>query len=404
MDAPHQCPTATTSRRLIEMRESAEPLLVVGASARAAAHSALRAGYAPLAIDQFADVDLPGHDTPRVFRHFNRELLQHVAAAPAMAWLYTGGLENYPALVERIAQHRPLLGNRGGVLRMVRDQASLRSILRRAPCDLPETREQPDGVPTDGSWLCKPMRSGGGLHVARWLGQRPANTARRLYWQQCIDGPVWGATFVANGTHAQLIGVCEAIPAAVDNYHYRGSIGPLPIPREQHEQLQRLGDQLVAATGLRGLFGVDLIPVEDRLWVLEVNPRYTASVELLERAGCGAALAWHVDACRAGRLPSASSSFTTLRLHGKQIVYAPRDLEMTDETVSRLLAEQALLAWPEVADIPRGHTRVAAGQPLATVFAEGDTLYDVRQQLDRAEQHLLMRCASARHSRLTSTR
>ncbi len=37
---------------------SAERLLIVGASARAAAFSAMRAGFQPLCADRFADVDL----------------------------------------------------------------------------------------------------------------------------------------------------------------------------------------------------------------------------------------------------------------------------------------------------------------------------------------------------------
>ncbi len=398
MDAPHQRPTATTSRRLIEMCKSVEPLLIVGASARAAAHSALRAGYAPLAIDQFGDADVPSHDSPRTFRYFNRELLLQVAAAPEAAWLYTGGLENHPALVERIAQHRPLLGNRGAVLREVRNLTSLRSIVRRARCDLPESRDRPDGLPTDGSWLCKPIRSGGGLQISPWHGQRPTSDSRRLYWQRRLDGTVWGATFVANGSRALLIGVCQAISSAHDDYHYRGSIGPIPLLSKHNESLQRLGDQLVASTGLVGLFGVDLLVTSEMLWVLEVNPRYTASVELLERAVCVPAMAWHVDACREGRLPD-RASITSSRLFGKQIIYAPNDMAIADETVTRMLAEQSQFEWPEIADIPRGHTLVAARQPLASVFAEGDTLSEVHRQLELAEQRLLTQFASARPDR-----
>ena len=36
-----------------------KPLILVGASVRAAAHSAVRAGFQPVAIDLFGDLDLP---------------------------------------------------------------------------------------------------------------------------------------------------------------------------------------------------------------------------------------------------------------------------------------------------------------------------------------------------------
>src|ERR1700733_2287062 len=89
-------------------------LLIFGASARAAAFSALRAGLQPWCADLFADLDLaycsrvtrvPGKEYPHAFL----SLLQE---APPGPWMYAGGLENHPDLVEQMAQARPLWGNK----------------------------------------------------------------------------------------------------------------------------------------------------------------------------------------------------------------------------------------------------------------------------------------------------
>src|SRR5205807_3302051 len=90
----------------------AESLLIFGASTRAAAFSALRAGLAPWCADLFADADLaarcpvtqvPSAGYPQQFRLLAR-------ADIFGPWMYTGGLENHPGLVHSIAMHRSFLG------------------------------------------------------------------------------------------------------------------------------------------------------------------------------------------------------------------------------------------------------------------------------------------------------
>src|SRR5205807_493928 len=93
---------------------SGEHLLIVGASARSAAFSVLRAGLRPECADLFADADLrarcpvwcaPPKDYPGGF-------LDLPAFAAPGPWLYTGGLENRPELIDELARRRqPLWGN-----------------------------------------------------------------------------------------------------------------------------------------------------------------------------------------------------------------------------------------------------------------------------------------------------
>ena len=103
------------------MSASKERLLIVGASVRAAAFSALRAGFRPLAADKFADTDLTACCPARRVADYPRGLPAAVSAWPPCGWMYTGALENHPALVDRLAASRPLDGNPGPVLRRIRD-------------------------------------------------------------------------------------------------------------------------------------------------------------------------------------------------------------------------------------------------------------------------------------------
>ncbi len=123
------------------------------------------------------------------------------------------------------------------------------------------------------------------------------------------------------------------------------------------------------------------------IWPVEVNPRYTASVEILERGLGVAALGWHVAACRDQRIaadvPAADG------WHGKAIVYAPCDLRVGEEFVAAFDRANEGRAWPVVADLPAPGTTIRRGQPIVTVFAAADNQAEVEQQLQEREQKLV---------------
>src|SRR5436305_512296 len=131
-----------------------EYLLLFGASARAAAFSALRAGLRPWCADLFGDTDLRAvcPTLTLAIKEYPEGFLRAAAAGPPGPWLYTGGLENRPALVDALARRRPLWGNRGDVLRRVRSPAAVAALLHAAGLPCPEVRTDPAGL-SAGRWL-----------------------------------------------------------------------------------------------------------------------------------------------------------------------------------------------------------------------------------------------------------
>src|SRR4029079_4231062 len=100
-------------------------LLILGASTRAAAQSAIRAEFRPICGDLFAALDLRACARVLDVPDYPRGLVAAAAAAPECPWIYTGGLENHPALVDRISETRPLWGNDGAALRRIRNPWSV---------------------------------------------------------------------------------------------------------------------------------------------------------------------------------------------------------------------------------------------------------------------------------------
>src|SRR4051794_29765033 len=140
-----------------------EHLLIFGASARAAAFSALRAGLRPWCADLFADADLRACcPAVRLEGPYPDGFAALLETAPAAPWLYTGGLENHPHLVARLAQIRPLWGNDEPALRAAREPENVAGLLRGAGLSVPRLSSHPDH---SARWLLKPRRGAGGTGI-----------------------------------------------------------------------------------------------------------------------------------------------------------------------------------------------------------------------------------------------
>jgi predicted ATP-grasp superfamily ATP-dependent carboligase len=352
----------------------AEPLTLVGASVRAAADSARRAGFAPIAADLFADVDLRQMAQANCVTDYPHGLEQTIRGAQAGPWMYTGALENEPALVERWTKLRMLLGNDASVLRQVRNPCLVADVLRRGGSTCPEVVTDATEIPRDGSWLRKPLRSAGGMQIVPW-DDRARPHDRHVYFQQRVDGTPYSAIYVAANGKAILLGVTRQLLDG-NSFRYAGSIGPCQLERLKQEEFDTIGNTVAGAFGLVGLFGVDCVINAHGVWPVEINPRYTSSVEVLERATGMTAIAMHVAACRNQQLPQRPLAKST-RILGKRILFAERDLIAS---VPR--------DYPDIADIPAPGTHICAGGPILTAFAEGDSEADVIRRLQRAVDDL----------------
>lgn len=365
-------------------------LIVAGWSTRAAAQSARRGDYRVTAVDVFQDADLQAAAEVTYRIRSLRELASRAAELPAGDWLYTGGLENQAALIAKVSARHRLLGNDAAVLRRVRDPRRLQTALAGGPAPLPETRWT---VPDRGdgrTWLVKYRNSGGGTRVAPY--KPPLPLPRGAYLQEFAAGVAGGASYLAAGGRCRFLGLCRQLPATTDStrpFLYGGSLGPIALPSRTAAALTQLGEQIVAEFSLRGLFGVDvMLGPGGSLRTLEINPRYTASMELLERAGGRSLIDLHLRACCESELPAAFSTGSLLQ--GKRIFYV-------DETVPRIISSQlaaAMLAesresdLPWLADIPPAGTRPRRGEPFCTIFAAGRTEREVERGLDESVRRL----------------
>jgi len=353
-------------------------ILLVSVSARMLAERATREGHDVCAVDRFGDLDLqrlcPSVSIMRDLggRGGMAALVDAAGRIRAEHVVYGAGLENRPELVARLAAGRTLLGCGPGTLRRVRDPAVLGASLRTAGLAFPTTypaREAPERADPIARWLRKPIRGGGGRGVRAWRGGRPADN---VIVQEHISGLPCSAAAVADGRSAALLGVSEQLigrrALGARGWTWCGNVVPPRLPAREQRALadaaQGICAHLAAAFGLRGAFGVDMVWDGAQPWVVEVNPRPTASLETIDAVHGVRPFSAHVDAC-AGRLPAAGAGRAPADppgAAGKAVVFATQDLRAPDTS-----------GWAArgIRDVPHPGEPIAAGGPICTLVATG---------------------------------
>src|SRR5215471_6853998 len=289
-------------------------VLVAGVSTRAIAESAARAGVDVIALDAFADRDQ--HSAVRalsVSRDFHLPFSATSVARAARtidcdAVAFTSPFENHVRAVEVLARGRRLWGNAPSTLRAVRDPVRLATALRRHGIAAPAVRVAPA---QRGQWLVKPFASGGGHRVRRWRGG--ARLPHGRYLQQFVDGIPGSVVFVAARGRAVPLGMSRQIVGdgrfGAAGFRYCGSVlAPIGDPQFARGARMLQGASAIAAFVARefdlvGLNAIDFIARDGVVHPIEVNPRWSASMELVERAFGVGTFAAHAQACVDGSLP-----------------------------------------------------------------------------------------------------
>jgi uncharacterized protein len=359
-------------------------VLIAGLTTRALALSAVRAGFRVTAIDAFGDLDLRAAAevvTLRGDRYRPFAAAKAAVGVPADMVAYTSNFENYPAAVGLLATGRRLLGNSPDVLARSRNPIEVMRLLRRHGFATPESRATaPSGPGARKSWLVKPRRSGGGHGIRVWQPGEPVR--RSSYLQEHIAGRTGSIIFAADGHSAVPLGFSLQLVAdhrlGAYGFRYCGSVLGTPASRLFSRQDQVLETAQAIATLLSrelqlvGLNGVDFVAREGVPYPIELNPRYSASMELVEREQGLSMFEIHARANR-GILPATPAPGRML--HGKAIVFARRDIVLGDTR-----------SWPDdrsLADIPHPGERIRRGRPICTVFARADTGAACRRLLVR---------------------
>ncbi len=351
-------------------------VLMAAISGRALAESARRGGYLPLVADFFGDQDTlaaaaahvqvdggfaKGFCAPEL-----TAALEKLAAQHAPIGIVCGtGFEDRPHVLSTLAQRWRLYGNDADKVARVKDPEIFASVCRSCGVPFPEVSLQP---PAREGWVAKRRGGSGGAHVAH---ASDSDARHDIYYQACVPGRPISALVLANGISAVVLGFSEqwANPTRWQPFRYGGAARPADIPPELADRLAKAASRLAAALSLAGLNSADFMVDRDDFWIVEINPRPGATLDIFEIDGVepqGCSLfSLHMAACAGDLIDEAP------RLGGARasaICYAASDF-----------TTPARFEWPVwSADRPNGGVAIKAGEPLCTVHADAAAAVDAK--------------------------
>lgn len=346
-------------------------LAILSQSARMYSQMAQQEGYDVLAVDAFADIDTQRtaqltYQWSGLSELYSEEdmvaLLEMLDAFQPSAVLIGSGFEARQDSYASLFSRYPVLGNRPQTISRVKNPLWLKACCDAQGISSPAISES---KPLAGQWLYKEAGQCGGSHVQDW--QRVSHERESAYWQVFQPGQAVGVLFVVHGVSVTLIGV-HALTQHANSYAYAGAT------RMHEEALYMRANELlhalVPALELIGVNSIDAIWDGQSLHVIEVNPRLSASMRLYMHMPLMQA---HMASCQHQLMPELRQQKT----HGShRIAYARQEIDLSQ------------LDFPDwLEDRPSGGT-IAPGQPLCSMYAEGDSDSKVRQALQDKKTRL----------------
>ena len=284
---------------------------------------------------------------------------------------YGSGFEAQPELLANISAKLPLIGNSADTVAAVKTPAVFFAALQRLNINHPRVCTAfPDEQVND--YLLKFAGGSGGAHIRSAI-PHVCMLADNYYYQQKIDGQPVSLLFLANKHDIEVIGFNEQWldPAADAPYRYGGAVSNVKLSTCVQRQLINAAQKLTREFGLLGLNSLDAI-VEanssDQVFVLEINPRLSATVDLYNCAKLNL-LQRHVMAgldLNSDDLNQQDAGQLSSEFKAHAIVYAADEIALT-----------AQFLWPHwVTDTPllgENVVTISAGAPVCTVCAHADS-------------------------------
>ncbi len=357
--------------------------LIIAASARFIAQSAAACGHSLSVIDGFADPEVralsrcttrvPLRDDGLSVRHL-REACERLFCERRFAGVVLGsGLDAHPAFIDWLHARSTVYANPAEVFSRCYDRTRFVGELERLQIPHP-----PEGRDARSPTLLKVAGACGGAHV------RFGSSATAAYRQSYLPGTARSYLFFAHGGSIEGIGWSTQWQSRHEQdrpFCYGGALNRGVPDAVIQARVAGYARRLAQAFSLVGMNSLDYIVVGNEAYLLELNPRISATMQLYDTDG--ALFAAHLAACRSSRflpLPPAAP-----RAHA--VLHAARRVRLPGG-----------FAWPpHTCDVP-AETGFEAGNPICTLLASAATPAATLTGLQQSIRSLNARFAAAEQS------
>lgn len=341
------------------------PVLIFAQSARFIAESATLAGYTVWVADCFCDTDtlavaqrslkIPNLATLSEAEFFST--IEALSQGEPCNMLIGTGIEQFYPLIHRLPHNIQYLGNSTQTLSLLRQAPHFFDLLDSLKLPYPEVKLRPPQS-NHASWLYKDSASYGGQSIQTAVAPIERENG---YYQAWAQGRSASVCFLANGKQAIVLNINEQIN--LDNRFQLAQIQtPIQLSHTLEQRLQHAIHSITKASQLRGLCSLDVIIDGDEFYILEVNPRFSASAELNNYQT--QLFQWHLNAT-AGELPKLPIN-TDPSVRFLAFYYAEKNSVICAHPI-----------WSDSChDLPAADSQITKGAPVCTIIVKADNHAD----------------------------
>jgi uncharacterized protein len=355
------------------MQEQQVPVLVFAQSGRYLAQSATQAGHIVWVADCFGDIDTQEiaarwHKLP-AFSELDAtnllKLLTTFANGQDCNLVCGSGIEIFYPILSQLPENINYLGNSSKTIQKIKNPSLFFALLAQYQLPYPATQfEQPNN--NNETWLFKEHTGLGGTHIT-FSTKCPKNT--QGYFQQKIIGNSASILFLADSKKAQAISINKQIVTnnKLKPFQLAAIETPFAISKTHRYLLFKAMNIITQETGLVGLNSLDfIIDDKDQLFILEINPRPSASAELVNNE---LLFQYHLQACQGENTLDIPTTANTDH-SGLYYLYAPQSITIPVN-----------MNWPvQSHDLPQPGTIIEANHPICTIVIADSNIERCQQK------------------------
>ena len=194
------------------------------------------------------------------------------------------GFEGKYDLLRQANEILPLHASCLSVFKYLENPVSFFEALNLLEIPFPQVNLSADSFEDLGpDWILKDLSSSGGLGIKKKSGRKSKSSE---YFQKQLPGTAVSLSFFADGQNVVPLGYSKPVTTKQSNlpFVFCGLDGPIELIDSVAQEALKISKLIVHKFKLRGFNGIDFLVSDKSVYFLDLNPRITASFEILQES------------------------------------------------------------------------------------------------------------------------
>ena len=228
-------------------------------------------------------------------------------------------------------------------------------------------------------WILKDLGSSGGCGIKKNFGRK---SKRSEYFQKQLQGTAVSLSFFADGQNVMPLGYSKPVTTKQSNlpFVFCGLDGPVELNDSIDQEALRISKLIVQKFKLRGFNGIDFLASDKAVHFIDLNPRITASFEILQESHSFCFFDRHIhltsDILSNTCIPESFPTMQKKIISGFRIIYAESDFYMNEHFQESLFNNKFLT------NIPNRKYFFKKYEPVCSVFLRSSSIMELQRALD----------------------